>query len=236
MLARASSSVALRAWSNNSRNGSESNSSTKLIPNRLADAASGASTREFHKCGWLFLNGSPISIVVNTLEPSEVERLNSALSWLGLGSWREALQEFDKLGPEARQHPDSLEVECLIHEQAGRFDKSSDAARIMIRFAPERAFGWFHLAFALDQLKLTSHAYDTLLQVLEKFPKDWQMHYNMACYACKLQRWSDCWFWLEKAFNIGDARQLTLLAMEDPDLQPYWSRMGMPEFKPKPNV
>lgn len=170
---------------------------------------------------------------MNKLEPTDVDRLNSALSWLGLGSWKEALQEFDKLGKDAKAHPDSLEVQCLIYERAGRLDMSAETARELVRHAPERSFGWFHLAFALDQLKLTSHAYDTLLQVLERFPNDWQMHYNMSCYACKLERWADCWFWLEKAFTIGDARQLTLIAMEDPDLQPYWKRMGMPGLKPK---
>jgi Tfp pilus assembly protein PilF len=170
---------------------------------------------------------------VNKLEQPDVDRLNSALSWLGMGSWQEALGEFAKVGDAAKQHPDSLEVLCLIHEKSGRLDISSESARAVIRSAPERAFGWFHLAFALDQLKMTSHAYDALLPALEKFPKDWQMHYNMACYACKLERWSDCWYWLEKAFTIGDARQLTLMAMEDPDLQPYWARMGMPSFKPK---
>lgn len=182
-------------------------------------------------CRWLFSRALNIPLRVNKLEPSEVEHLNAALGWLGLKQWKEASQELEKLSPEARKHPDSLEVRCLVFEQANRLDLSTEAARLIIRHAPERAFGWFHLAYALDQLKLTDRAYDTLLEILDQFPKDWQMHYNMACYACKLQRWSDCWHWLEKAFTIGDARALTLMAMEDPDLQPYWSHIGMPKLK-----
>jgi hypothetical protein len=32
--------------------------------------------------------------------------------------------------------------------------------------------------------------------------------------------------WLEKAFEVGNPRKIKLLALEDPDLEPLWAKIG----------
>jgi hypothetical protein len=62
--------------------------------------------------------------------------------------------------------------------------------------------------------------------VVDKFPKDATMRYNLACYKCQLGRLDQARAWLEKAFAIGDARKMKLAALDDPDLEPLWKEIG----------
>jgi hypothetical protein len=48
------------------------------------------------------------------------------------------------------------------------------------------------------------------------------MRYNLACYECQLGRLEQAKGWLEKAFALGDAREMKLAALDDPDLEPLW--------------
>jgi hypothetical protein len=64
------------------------------------------------------------------------------------------------------------------------------------------------------------------LRVVDKFPKDATMRYNLACYESQLGRLTLAKPWLEKAFALGDARKMKLAALDDPDLQPLWKEIG----------
>jgi hypothetical protein len=55
------------------------------------------------------------------------------------------------------------------------------------------------------------------------FPNEWIIRYNLACYACQLGNHQEAWKWLEIAFNLGDANQVKLMALDDPDLEPIWA-------------
>ncbi len=48
------------------------------------------------------------------------------------------------------------------------------------------------------------------------------MRYNLACYECQLGNLKEAREWLKQAFNLGDAKQMKLAALDDPDLQPLW--------------
>ena len=51
---------------------------------------------------------------------------------------------------------------------------------------PESALGWVHRYYAFHELKRTAEARDNLLRVVDKFPEDPIMRYNLACYECQL--------------------------------------------------
>jgi len=72
-------------------------------------------------------------------------------------------------------------------------------------------------------------ARDNLLLVVDKFPVNATMRYNLACYECQLGRLEQAKHWLEKSFELGDARAMKLAALDDPDLQPLWKQIGDPE-------
>jgi Flp pilus assembly protein TadD len=82
------------------------------------------------------------------------------------------------------------------------------------------------LAYALHEQKRTQEAWNVLLPVADKFPDDATIRYNLACYACQLGRLDQARAWLEKAFALGNARKMKLMALEDPDLRPLWEKIG----------
>ena len=52
------------------------------------------------------------------------------------------------------------------------------------------------------------------------------MRYNLACYECQLGNLDRAKRWLEKAFELGDARNMKLAALDDPDSEPLWKVIG----------
>jgi Flp pilus assembly protein TadD len=102
-----------------------------------------------------------------------------------------------------------------------------DIAAALIQLNPEDPQGWVHRSYALHELKRTAEARDNLLRVVEKFPIIATMRYNLACYEAQLGRLEQAKQWLEKAFALGDARNMKLAALDDPDLEPLWKDIGL---------
>jgi hypothetical protein len=69
-------------------------------------------------------------------------------------------------------------------------------------------------------------ARDNLLWVIDKFPDDAIMRYNLACYECQLGWFEQAKQWLAKAFKLGDPKKIKLMALDDPDLEPLWREIG----------
>jgi len=98
-------------------------------------------------------------------------------------------------------------------------------ARAIGRRLPEHPWGHFHLAFALHELKRTTEAYQTLRAVVDQFPADWLMRFNLACYACQLGNLEEAMAWLAKAVTLADRESIRDMALQDQDLQPLWAKI-----------
>ena len=99
-------------------------------------------------------------------------------------------------------------------------------ASTLAQLVPEQPLGWVHRSYCLHEMKRTQEARDNLLRVVGKFPDDPIMRYNLACYECQLGRLEQAKNWLQKAFEVGDSKQIKLMALEDPDLEPLWRETG----------
>ena len=75
-------------------------------------------------------------------------------------------------------------------------------------------------------MKKTQEAYDTLKPVVDEFPKEWLMRYNLACYSCQLNNLKEAEQWLEKAIDLAGKNEIRLMALEDEDLEPLWVKIG----------
>ena len=75
-------------------------------------------------------------------------------------------------------------------------------------------------------MKRTQEAYDGLEAAADIFTDLWLIRYNLACYSCKLGNQEDAWRWLEDAFGLGDEKEIKLMALDDPDLKPFWAEIG----------
>lgn len=158
-----------------------------------------------------------------TLQFPDTHHLRAAIGWLELGNPTEANRDLEKISPEARLHPDVLELRWQIHAEANEWEQCVNAARELTGEAPKISLGWIHLSFALHELKRTREAQENLIGVLEQFPDDWLMRYNLACYSCQLGNLDEAKRWLAGAALKGNAREIKKLAKDDPDLAPLFN-------------
>jgi len=54
------------------------------------------------------------------------------------------------------------------------------------------------------------------------FPDDDMIQYNLACYCAQLGQLDAAQEHLHKAYELGDAKQIKLMALDDEDLKPLW--------------
>jgi len=160
------------------------------------------------------------------LQPPDTMHLLAAQGWFELGNHVEANEELERITPQNRAHPCVLEVRWAIYAAAKKWETALDIASALIQLMPDHSLGWIHRSFALHELNRTAEARDNLLPVLDKFPDEPTLRYNLACYECRLGHLEQAKDWLEKAFRIGDAWKMKSMALEDPDLEPLWKEIG----------
>lgn len=126
----------------------------------------------------------------------------------------------------AREHPDTLELSWQIAVKSKRWTEALAVAETLCRLAPHSPFGWIHRSYCLHELKRTQEAWDLLHPMADKFPQEWLVCYNLACYACQLGRLEEAKSWYARAREQGDPEEITRLAAADPDLKPLFPKPG----------
>jgi len=149
------------------------------------------------------------------LEHPDSFHLRAAEGWVELGNHVEANAELEMIAPELRAHPEVLEVRWHLLATARKWEACVEIATAIAELVPEQPHGWIHRSFALHELKRTAEARDNLLPVLDQFPDDALMRYNLACYECQLGNLGEAKRWLETAFKLGGKAQIKLMAIGD---------------------
>lgn len=170
--------------------------------------------------------------MLSPLQPPNSLHLLAAQGWLELGNPGEADAELDKITPTLRTHPAVLDLRWQVYAATKKWGAALDIATALVRLDPEEPLGWMHRSFTLHELKRTVEARDNLLRVVDKFPMDATILYNLACYECQLGRTAEAKEWLERAFKLGGVKKLKLAALGDPDLEPLWKDIGKREAAP----
>jgi predicted Zn-dependent protease len=132
----------------------------------------------------------------------------------------------DEITPTLRGHPAVLEVRYHIYAAAKKWDYAAEIARAITELNPDSSFGWVQQAYALHELKKTQEAWNLLLPVVDKFPGEYIVCYNLACYAAQLGNLKAARSWLQKAIKLAGNNQIKLMALDDPDLEPLWKEIG----------
>lgn len=158
------------------------------------------------------------------LESPDSHHYSSAVGWLGLGNAAEAKAELAQVSSAQHQHPDVLEVRWTICAAEADWEAGLEAARALVRTAPDRAAGWVSQAYALRRTHNggLQQAWDALLPAVDRFPRDAIIPFNLACYACQMQQLETALVWLTRAAQIGGSARILELALKEPDLQPLW--------------
>jgi Flp pilus assembly protein TadD len=165
---------------------------------------------------------------VQPLNPPDSHHLRAAQGWLELGDWREANEELERIAPALRGHPDVLEVRFHIWAAAKKWDTAAEIARELVQINPKEVQFWISHAYASRRMPGGGipQAAEILGKARRLFPKEPLIAYNLACYDCQLGNNTEAEKWLRTAFNLGDAEQLKMMALRDPDLKPLWSEIA----------
>lgn len=162
------------------------------------------------------------------LQPPDSHHLSAAVGWLGLGNPTEAGGELEKIAPEYRAHPGVLMVRHEVYAKAAKWDMADEVARELIQISPDDVQFWIWHAYSTRRMPGGGipQAREILAKAQQLFPKESLIPYNLACYECQLGNQNAARTWLEKAFDLGDRKQLKQLALKDPDLEPFWPELG----------
>ncbi len=158
------------------------------------------------------------------LPPPDSMHLLAAQGWLELGDPSEAAADLNRVSAAGREHPDFLEMQWQLFVRNKQWLDALRVAEAICRLAPESPFGWIHRSYCLHELRRTQEAWDALLPTAERFPKEWLVCYNLACYACQLGWMDQARAWFRRALQRGDSREIERLAATDPDLKPMIQR------------
>jgi tetratricopeptide (TPR) repeat protein len=157
---------------------------------------------------------------------NDKRHLEAAEGWLGLGNWLEANDELDNITPQFRGRPEVLGVRFQIYASAEKWECAVEIARAISDLIPDNPFGHFHFAFSLHELKRTKEAYDVLIAVVDKFPTEHLIRYNLACYSCRLGDLKEAYQWLEKAIDLAGKEDIRQMALDDTDLEELWVKIA----------
>jgi tetratricopeptide (TPR) repeat protein len=159
-------------------------------------------------------------------DPPDLHHLRSAQGWLELGNHLEANADLDRIVVSLQNHPAVLLLRWNVAALAKQWDHCINLAKTLIRLVPDQEQGWINLGNSLYFSGRTQEAYDCVKPVRERFPKSPIVPYNLACYACQMGWMEEAKSWLDKAFALDVDRALKLKALEDPDLEPLWRKLG----------
>ena len=158
------------------------------------------------------------------LQHPDPMHLEAAAGWIQLGDYNSANDELEKIRAEWRAHPDVLDLRWLIYSHHEQWDACLDIASAIVKIASDRVWGWVHKAYALRRATGggIEKAKPVLLEAAKLFPDDDIIQYNLACYCAQLGQLDAAQEHLDKSYEIGDAKQIKLMALDDDDLKPLW--------------
>ena len=150
--------------------------------------------------------------------------LNAASGWIQLGDYDAANNELENIRAEWRAHPDVLNLRWLIYSHHEQWDGCLDIASAIVKMASDRVWGWVHKAYSLRRATGggIEKAKPVLLEAAKLFPDDDMIQYNLACYCAQLGQLDAAQEHLGKSYELGDAKQIKLMALDDEDLKPLW--------------
>ncbi len=160
------------------------------------------------------------------LDYPELHYVNAASGWIDMNCLEEARGELEGIKGESRQHPEVLELDWRIYAKGHQWDSALSVAERIIERAPQRATGWVDRSYCLHELKRTEEAMDKLLPAFGKFPDEFIIPYNLACYCCQLGDVVAAKSWLERACQRGPKGEVRKMALKDRDLEPMWGEIG----------
>jgi predicted Zn-dependent protease len=158
--------------------------------------------------------------------PSDLNHLKAAEGWLDLGNFVEANNELEEIAPLNRAHPHVLEMRCRIYEAAGKWEMSLVVTRTLCDQLPKWLPGWLHQARCLHEIGRTHEAYHLLVDVVELFPDNQTIRYDIAVYAARRTLLDEAVELPKPVFRVVDDGEFRKTALNDERLARVWQKIG----------
>jgi hypothetical protein len=166
------------------------------------------------------------------LTPPDSMFLRAAEGWLGLGDWKSAEDEIQRIAPQFQADPAVLKVRWEVCALGKKWDAGVEIGRMLLEAEPDESFGWVNRSYALRRATGggLQAAYDALRPAADHLQDAEQVTFNLACYSCQLGRldearewWSKC---LAGAVAVGRGTSLKQAALAESDLEPLWREIS----------
>jgi len=160
-------------------------------------------------------------------EPADLHHFRAAEGWFELGDMVSANDELDEIRPEMRAHPVVLSMRYEIYAEAKKWAMAAEVAGALVKLVPDQAAFWISYAYSTRR-KADNGIYEAreiLLEAEQKFPGEYMIKFNLACYYSQLHEFAESGSWLKKAMAIEE-KKVQELAVDDPDLKPLWDSMN----------
>jgi tetratricopeptide (TPR) repeat protein len=133
-----------------------------------------------------------------------------------------ASNELEEITAPALSDHGVLSLRHFIYAEAGRWH--------MAVWPKDWPGSWINLAHTKWKMSQTADAKNILIEAQVRFPREYLIPFNMACYCAQLNQLEESVDWLKKAMAI-DEKSVQKLAVQDSDLKPlrdslYFNSIG----------
>ena len=154
------------------------------------------------------------------------QQLDFACGWLGLGNVEEAAAALGNVPDEEKGHPDVLSASWSILAANDCWAEAYQVANKHLSSWGEMDLrAWINRSYAIRRMPEgdISGAYQALLPAHQRFPTEFLVPYNLACYECQLGHHGEALVWIRRAVEQGGLKRILSLAEGDIDLVPILS-------------
>ena len=149
--------------------------------------------------------------------------VRAAQGWFELGLAAEAEAEISRLPGSAQRLPEVLKLRFHAARACKRHEDALEVAQALMEVAHDELWGWLYRSQALHWLGRTVEAYDQLLPLQRRWPRAFEIPYDLACYCSQSDRIDTAGEWFVKASKLTKhPAAVKSMALADPDLKPLW--------------
>jgi tetratricopeptide (TPR) repeat protein len=122
----------------------------------------------------------------------------------------------------------TLFVRYDIYSKGGKWDGAVEIANTLTKLLPGNPAGWIDLAYATRRKTGGGipQAREILTEAKAKFPNEYLISFNLACYECQLGNLQAAKQRLKEAIDLAGKNDIRMRALNDPDLEPLWNEIG----------
>jgi tetratricopeptide (TPR) repeat protein len=162
------------------------------------------------------------------------KNLRASWGYMELGLFDEAGRELSELSPEESARPETIATWAHLHQSLGQWEPMMVRARELLPHRRESPDVWIMLAYATRRADSIESARAILEEAALLFPGEAVLFFNLACYACQLDRLEEARAQVLKAITLDPG--FHSLALTDPDLEPMRGELALLKSKARPRA